>query len=54
MINQIIVTKSIANKLLIMTSGEDQCISIWDTNFHLISKFVIAEEVTKGLNGNQS
>jgi len=43
MINRIIVTDHIAEKLLMITSGEDETICIWDSNFNQICRFNIRE-----------
>jgi hypothetical protein len=48
MINRILVTKSIGNKLLMITSAEDEFICIWDSSFNLISKFSIRGFVKYG------
>lgn len=41
MINRILVSTAISNKLLVVTSGEDECICIWDSSFNKISEFSI-------------
>jgi hypothetical protein len=41
MVNRILVTNTIADKLLMVTSGENETICIWDSSFNLISAFNI-------------
>jgi hypothetical protein len=39
MINCIKITEILTDKVVIITSSEDECVKIWDTKFNLISEF---------------
>jgi hypothetical protein len=46
MINVLRITELFNGKLIILTSGEDECIKMWDTKFNLVNEFNIRNNVT--------